>query len=167
MAVTTEMVKKLREETGAGVMESKRALESAGGDYGKAKEILHEQGLARAKKKMGRVAAQGLVDAYIHAGGRIGAMAEVNCESDFVARTDDFRALAHDLVMQIAATSPRYVRPEDVPPEVTEDKQEICLLLQPFIKDPTITVQDLIKRNIAKLGENIQVRRFARFELGE
>lgn len=167
MGITADRVKKLREETGAGVMDSKRALEEAGGDFEKAKEILRQQGLARAEKKVGRVAAQGVIDAYIHAGGRIGSMVELNCESDFVARTEGFRALAHDVAMQVAATAPRYVRPEDVPADVVAERNEVCLLLQPFIKNPGITIQDLIKEHIAKLGENIVIRRFVRFELGE
>lgn len=167
MAVTAEQVKKLREETGAGVMDAKRALDQAGGNFDKAKEILREQGLARAEKKTGRVAAQGVIDAYIHAGGRIGAMVELNCESDFVARTDDFRTLAHELAMQVAATAPRYVRPEDVPAEEEASKAEVCLLLQPYIRNGAITIQDLVKEQIAKLGENIVVRRFVRYELGE
>ena len=166
MAISAAQVKQLRDETGAGVMDAKRALEEAAGNVDRAKEILRKQGLARADKKAGRVAAQGLIDAYIHAGGRIGSMVELNCESDFVARTDDFRTLAHDLAMQVAATSPRYVRPEDAPADV-ENKAEVCLLLQPFIKDPSRTIQDLVKEHIAKLGENIVVRRFVRFELGE
>jgi elongation factor Ts len=167
LQVTAELVKKLREETSAGIMDCKRALVESEGNYEKAKEILHKQGLDRAEKKMSRVATQGLIDAYIHAGGRIGSMVELSCESDFVARTDGFRALAHDLAMQVAATTPRYVRPEDVPADGAEDKREICLLLQPFIKDPSVTIEDLIKRNIATLGENIQVRRFVRYALGE
>lgn len=167
MAITAERVRKLREQTGAGVMECKRALEEAGGDEEKAREVLRQQGLARAERKAGRVAAQGVIDAYIHAGGRIGSMVELNCESDFVARTEDFRRLAHDIAMQVAATAPRYVHPEDVPADVGVDKSEACLLPQPFIKDPDITIQDLIKQHIAKLGENIVVRRFVRYELGE
>lgn len=148
-------------------MECKRALQEAGGNMAKAKEILHRQGLARAEKKAGRVATQGLIDAYIHAGGRIGAMVEVNCETDFVARTDEFRQLAHDLAMQVAATAPRYVRPDDVPAEEAARASELALLAQPFIKDPSLTVDEMIKRYVAKLGEAINVRRFVRYELGE
>jgi elongation factor Ts len=161
--ITTKMIKELREQTGAGIMDAKRALESAGGNMAKAAEILKEQGLARAAKKAERVAGQGLIEAYIHAGGRIGAMVEVNCETDFVARTDDFRRLAHDIAMQIAATNPKIVGNEEVPEEVADEE---VLLKQPFIKDPSTTVEGLIKGAIAKLGENIVVRRFARFELG-
>lgn len=168
MEISAAMVKKLRDETGAGIMECKRALQEAEGDEKKAKIILNEHGLARAEKKSGRVAAQGLIEAYTHAGGRICAMVEVNCESDFVARTDDFRLLAHDLAMQVAATSPRFIRAEDVPADDTETvRVEACLLLQPFIKEPSLSIQDLIKQHVAKLGENIQIRRIARFELGE
>jgi elongation factor Ts len=166
MNVTAENVRQLREETGAGVMDCKRALTEAGGDFEKAKEVLRQQGLARADKKAGRVAAQGLVESYIHAGGRIGVLVELNCESDFVARTDDFRALAHDLAMQVAALAPKYVRPEDVPADVQPEPNEV-LLSQPFIRDASVTVQDLVRNAVAKLGENIQVRRFVRFSLGE
>ncbi len=161
--VSAAKVKELRELTGAGVMDSKRALEAAGGDLAKAVEILRQQGLARAAKKAERKAEQGMIDAYIHAGGRIGAMVEVNCETDFVARTEDFRRLVHDIAMQIAATSPKVVGNE---PELGEVSEEEILLKQPFIKDPSITIEDLIKGSIAKMGENIVVRRFARFELG-
>ena len=166
MEITTERVRQLREATGAGVMDCKRALTEAAGDMEKAKEVLKQQGLDRAEKKAGRVAAQGLVESYIHAGGRIGVLVELNCESDFVARTDDFRALAHDLAMQIAALAPRYIRPEDVPAGVEAEPNEI-LLSQPFIRDAGVTIQDLIRNSISKLGENIQVRRFDRFALGE
>ncbi len=167
MEVSASAVKELRERTGAGVMECKRALVEAGGNMEKATEILHRQGLARAEKKAGRVAQQGLIDAYIHAGGRIGAMVEVNCETDFVARTDDFRQLAHDIAMQVAATGPKYVLPSEVPPDDAAQVSELALLAQPFIKDPSITIEDLIKRYIAKLGESIRVRRFVRYALGE
>ncbi|MBX6770831.1 MAG: translation elongation factor Ts [Chloroflexi bacterium] len=167
VSISAAQVKELRERTGAGVMECKRALVEAGGNMEKAIEILHRQGLARAEKKAGRVATQGLIDAYIHAGGRIGAMVEVNCETDFVARTDDFRQLAHDIAMQVAATAPRYIAPSDVPPDEADRANELALLAQPFIKDPSLTVEELIKRHVAKLGEAIRVRRFVRYELGE
>lgn len=166
MDISATAVRELREKTGAGVMECKRALVEAGGDMVKAMEILRQRGLARAEARTARVASQGVVDCYIHAGGRIGAMIELNCETDFVARTDDFRALAHDLAMQVAATNPRYVSADDVPADVSEDKAEICLLQQPFIKNPSQTIQDLVTAMIAKTGENVRVRRFARFELG-
>ncbi len=163
-AITTAMVKELREQTGAGIMDAKRALESTGGDMAKAAEILKEQGLARAAKKAERVAGQGLVDAYIHAGGRIGAMVEINCETDFVARTEDFKRLIHDVAMQVAATNPKAVGNEETQGEQLADEE--ILLKQPFIKDPSITIEALVKNSIAKLGENIIIRRFARFELG-
>lgn len=177
MSITTEMIKELRERTGAGIMDAKRALEQAGGDMERATEILRQQGLARAARKAGRTTSQGLVHAYIHGGGRIGALIEVNCETDFVARTAEFKQLVHDLAMQVAATAPRYVSGEDVPGDVLEagaqqagsrEKllQQVVLLAQPFIKDPSRTVEDVIKEAIARLGENIRVRRFARFELG-
>lgn len=167
MAISAEQVKELREKTGAGVMDCKRALTEAGGNVQKATEILHQQGLLRAEKKAGRVATQGLIDAYIHAGGRIGAMVEVNCETDFVARTEDFRQLAHDIAMQVAATAPKYVAASDVPESEANRANELALLAQPFIKDSSVTIEDLIKRNVAKLGEAIRVRRFVRYELGE
>ena len=148
-------------------MECKRALQEAGGNIQKAEEILFRQGLARAEKKAGRVAMQGLIDAYIHAGGRIGAMVEVNCETDFVARTEDFRKLTHDIAMQIAATAPRYISVSDVPADEAERANELALLAQPFIKDPSVTIEQMIKSYVAKLGEAISVRRFARYELGE
>ncbi len=165
MEISAAAVRSLREETGAGVMECRRALEEAGGDVSKARDILRQSGLLRAEKRTGRVARQGLVDTYLHAGGRIGSIVEVNCETDFVARTDDFRELAHNLAMQVAATNPKYLSPEDAPQEETVDEAEF-LLLQPFIKDPGKSVKDIITDVISKTGENVQVRRFARFELG-
>lgn len=167
--ITAAMVKELRQRTGAGVMDSKRALEASGGDLAKAEEILKEQGLARAAKKAERTAEQGLIDAYIHAGGRIGSMVEVNCETDFVARTEDFRRLVHDIAMQVAATNPKVVgnEPELAAAETgAQIPEEEILLKQPFIKDPSMTVEDLVKSTIARVGENIVIRRFARFELG-
>jgi len=167
--ISAAKVKELREQTGAGIMDSKRALEAAGGDMAKAAEILKQQGLARAAKKAERKAEQGLIDAYIHAGGRIGAMVEVNCETDFVARTEDFKRLVHDIAMQVAATNPKAVGNEpDL--EIGEGDGKVpaedVLLKQPFIKDPSMTVGDLVQNTIAKVGENIVVRRFTRFELG-
>ena len=164
--ISVETIKQLREATGAGIMDCKRALGETGGDINKAAEILRAQGIARADKKASRVASQGTVESYIHAGGRIGALIEVNCESDFVARTDSFKELAHNLAMQVAAMNPRYVSVEDVPPEDNVNPREACLLAQPFIKSPDVTIQDLIKQHIGILGENIVVRRFSRFELG-
>jgi elongation factor Ts len=167
LQITTGMVKELREQTGAGVMDCRRALEQAEGDVAKAREVLAEQGLARAAKKSGRLASQGVVDAYIHAGGRIGVLVELNCETDFVGRNDDFRALAHDIAMQIAATGPQYVSPEDAPADLAEEERaQASLLTQAFIKNPSTTIQGLINQAIAKFGENVQVRRFSRFELG-
>lgn len=195
--ITAAMVKELRERTGAGMMDCKKALTETGGDLQKAVDYLREKGLAAAAKKAGRVTTEGLVDAYIHPGGKVGVLLEVNCETDFVARTDDFRALVHDLAMQVAAARPEYVRREDVPADVIEREKEIltaqaaaegkpekvrpkivegrlekffketCLLEQPFIKNQDVTVQQLLNEHIARLGENISVRRFARFELGE
>ncbi len=159
-------MKELREITGAGVMDCKKALLQAEGDTEKAKEILRERGLAKAEKKADRLALQGVVEAYVHLGGRLGAMVEVNCETDFVARTAEFRELAHNLTLQVAATNPKFISPAEITSEANLDPKEVCLLLQPFIKDPQRTVQDVIKETIAKVGENILVRRFVRFELG-
>ncbi|MGH2459576.1 MAG: translation elongation factor Ts [Chloroflexota bacterium] len=167
MEVSASQVKELRERTGAGVMECKRALVEAGGNPQKAAEILERQGLARAEKKAGRLASQGLVDCYIHAGGRIGAIVEINCETDFVARTDDFRTLAHDIAMQIAATAPKYIAKSDVPESEADRADELALLAQSFIKENNVTIEDLIKRYVARVGEAIRVRRFVRYELGE
>jgi len=197
MAITAEQVKELREKTGAGMMECKKALTEANGDVPKAVTILRERGLAAAEKKAGRQTREGLVASYIHAGGKLGVLVEVNCETDFVARTDDFQELVRDIAMQIAAANPLCVRREDVPetelsrereiyrkqaegtgkPEqviakIVEGKlnkyfSEVALYEQPFIKDPQITVQELIKAKIAKVKENISVRRFARFKVGE
>ena len=161
-------VKALRERTGAGIMECRNALEEAGGDADKAAALLRERGLEKAGKKAGRVANQGLVEPYIHGGGRIGALVELNCETDFVARNEQFRALAHDIAMQVAAMAPRYLRPEDRPAgDCAAYPGDLALLEQPFIRDPKRTIGDLIKEHIALLGENIVVRRFVRFELGE
>jgi elongation factor Ts len=164
--VTTAQVKELREITGAGVMDCKRALIEAQGNKEKAIEILRERGLSVAEKKSHRATEQGLVECYIHAGGRIGAMIEVNCETDFVARTEDFRALARELAMQVAATGPMSISKEDLPANAEGKPEELCLLCQPYIRDPGRTVQDIVNDVIAKTGENVQVRRFARFELG-
>lgn len=166
MNVSAEEVKKLREKTGAGVMECKKALVEAHGDFDKAVEILRQAGLAKVEKKAERVARQGLIEAYIHAGGRVGAMIELNCETDFVARNEEFKALAHDIAMQVAAMSPAYVSPDDVPVEQAENKAELALLSQQFIKDPSRTVRDIVNERIAKFGERIVVRRFVRYELG-
>lgn len=197
MKVTTEMIKELRERTGAGVLDVKGALEDSGGDLDSAIQALREKGLAVVNRVAGRDAREGLVEAYIHAGGRLGALVEINCETDFVARTEEFRALAHDLAMQVTATDPRYLSSEEIPPEKLQERREalraevagesrspkevdelieeglqefireVCLLNQPFIKDEGLTVQDHVGRAVAQFGENLVVRRFARFELGE
>jgi elongation factor Ts len=166
MAVSAETVKKLRDLTGAGMLDCKKALEETGGDLEKAKEILRQRGIAIAEKKAAQETRQGLVEAYIHADGRLGALVELNCQTDFVARTDGFRALAHDLAMQVAATDPQHIAPEELPAGSDGEPEELCLLVQPFIRDPSRTIQDLINDTIAKTGENIRVRRFARFHLG-
>ncbi|MFZ5596124.1 MAG: translation elongation factor Ts [Bacillota bacterium] len=195
--ISASMVKELRERTGAGMMDCKKALNEVNGDMEKAVDFLREKGLAAAAKKAGRITAEGLVESYIHGGGRIGVLVEVNCETDFVAKTDQFKALVRDLAMQIAASKPEYIRREDVPGDIVAREKdvlaaqaanegkpekiiqkmvegriekfykEICLLEQPYIKDPDITVNQLLTENIAKIGENISVRRFVRFELGE
>jgi len=168
LEVATARVKELRDQSGAGIMACRNALIEAEGDTEKALQILKERGILKAQKKSERVTDQGLIEAYIHTGGRIGAMVEVNCETDFVARTDEFKNLAHDLAMQVAAMPPQFITKD----EITADKddaelQTVCLFLQPYIKDPTRTVQDIVTETIAKVGENIRVSRFARFELGE
>jgi elongation factor Ts len=167
MAISAEQVKELRTLSGAGVMECKNALESADGDIPKATEILKERGLARAEKRSERETSQGLVECYVHAGGRIGSMVEVNCETDFVARTDEFKELAHDLAMQVAATGPLAITKEDLPDDADASPEEAVLLLQPFIKDASRTIDELVKEAVAKTGENIRVTRISRFELGQ
>jgi len=159
------MVKELRAESGAGIMDCRNTLLGVEGDMAKAIQILKEKGLLKAQKKAERTTTQGLIEAYIHTGGRIGAMVEVNCETDFVARTDEFKELAHCLAMQVAAMSPQFISKEEVAEGADIEHQAACLLLQPFIKDPTKTIQDIIVETIAKVGENIKVSRFARFEL--
>ena len=195
--ITAQLVKDLRERTGAGMMECKSALKEANGDLGEAEIVLRKRGIASAGKKSSRATRQGLIGTYIHHGGQLGVMVEVNCESDFVARTDDFKELVHDLAMHIAAADPQFVRKEDVTPSAIErekdiqraralaegkpekivDKiaegrmnkfyEEVCLYEQPFIKENTTSVIDLIKSKIAKLGENITVSRFVRFKVGD
>lgn len=168
MKVPTEKLKELREQSGAGIMACRNAYIQAEQDMDKALEILKEQNLYIAEKKKERTTSQGVVEAYVHTGGRIGAMVELNCETDFVARTDDFKELAHLLAMQIAAQDPAYISPENIPEgtELAVSKEEACLLLQPCIKDPGVTIQDVITEVIGKVGENIQVSKIARFELG-
>lgn len=177
MVISADQVKQLREKTGAGIMDCKRALQEADGNMDRAADLLKQQGLAKAEKKAGRSARQGLVEPYIHAGGRIGAIVEVNCETDFVARTPEFRELAHDLAMQVAALAPRYVSEEEIDAAAMVELESefgdkakaleaVSLLDQTFIKDGRSTIRDLIKSQIAKVGENIVIRRFARFEVG-
>lgn len=197
MEVTTALVKELRERTQAGMMDCKKALVASDGDMDKAVEFLREKGLAASNKKAGRVAAEGMVDSYIHMGGKIGVLVEVNCETDFVAKTDTFKALCHDVSLQIAASNPLFISKEDVPqenldkereilrvqalnegkPEKIVDRmvegriekyyKEVCLLEQPFVKNPDITVQDLLNEATLASGEKISVRRFTRYERGE
>ena len=147
-------------------MSCRNALIEASGDIEKAQQILKEKGILKAQKKLERSTAQGLIETYVHTGGRIGAMVEVNCETDFVTRTDEFKELAHNLVMQVAAMPPQFISNDEVPEGTDVEPQVDCLLLQPFIKDPSKTIQDIIVETIARLGENIKVARFARFELG-
>lgn len=197
MSVTANDVKVLRERTGAGMMDCKKALTEANGDMEKAIEILREKGLSAAAKKAGRIAAEGVVESYIHMGGKIGVLVEVNCETDFVAKTDEFRNFVKDIAMHIAAARPQYVRREEVPSDEVEKEKEIlraqtlnegkpehivdkivegrigkfykdvCLLEQDFVKNPDQTITDLVNEKISKIGENISVRRFVRFEMGE
>jgi elongation factor Ts len=197
MEITANLVKDLREKTGAGMMDCKNALVESKGDMEQAIVVLRKKGLASAQKKAARVAAEGMIGHYIHAGGKLGVLVEVNCETDFAARSDEFQILVKDIAMHIAAQNPLYVRREDVPGEVLEKEKEIykdqassagkpanivdkiaegklesyyemaCLYDQKFVKDPNMTVKDLINNLVAKIGENIQVRRFARFKTGE
>jgi elongation factor Ts len=160
MPTSTELIKELREKTGAGIMECKRAIEDAVGDLVRAEQLIKERGLAMAEKKSGREAGQGLIDSYIHAG-RIGAMIELYCETDFVARTDDFRLLAREVAMQVAATNPSRISSKE---ESTDG--DVPLLDQPYIRDASKTVQELLNETIARVRENIVIRRFARFEIG-
>ncbi len=197
MAITAEQIKKLRELTGAGVLDAKRTLEKHNGDFNQAVAELKAKGVAAAAKKADRVARQGLIETYVHGGGKVAAMLEINCETDFVAMTPDFRELAHQIALQVVAANPKYLSPEDIPAEVRNERQttfaegakaegkndfvtekivagkmesfyqETCLLRQKFIRDDSMTIHDLIQSKIAIVGENIVVRRFARFELGE
>jgi len=197
MAVDAKLVKELREKTGAGILDSKKALEEANNDLNKAIELLREKGLAAAANKAGRIATEGVVESYIHAGGRIGVLVEINCETDFVAKTDQFKEFARDVAMHIAAMNPRYVRREEVPQEEIEKEKEIlraqalnegkpekivdkmvegrinkyyeefCLLEQAFVKDQDKTIANLVSEKISTIGENISIRRFVRYELGE
>jgi len=166
VAVSTEDVKRLREETSAGVMDAKKALEEAGGNFDKAKELLRERGVAAAAKRSERATGQGVVEAYIHGQGRIGAIVELQCETDFVARTDAFKTLARDVAMQVAAMSPVALTPEEVPADAPGTKEENALLTQAFIKDGKKTIADLVQDVIATTGENVRIARFSRFEIG-
>jgi elongation factor Ts len=157
-------IKDLREKSGAGVIDCKKALEETCGDTEKALHLLKEKSLVKVQKKAQRETRQGLVASYIHTGGRVGAIIEVNCETDFVARTDEFKQLVHNLAMQVTAACPLYVTPEEMS-KIPDAEASACLLSQPFIKDPTKTVQDVINETIAKIGENVKVNRFSRFEL--
>lgn len=197
MDVTASMVKELRDKTGAGMMDAKKALVETNGDMDKAVDYLREKGLADASKKAGRIAAEGIVDSYIHMGGKVGVLCEVNCETDFVAKTDDFKELVHDICMHIAAAKPKYVSKEEVDPAELEHERtiiraqalnegkpekiiekmvegriekyykDVCLLDQAFVKNPDESIQMLINSKIAKIGEKISVRRFVRYEMGE
>lgn len=197
MTVSIELIKELREVSGAGIMDVRKALEKTNGDFEKAKEILREKGLATAAKRADRESSEGIVELYSHGDGRVGVMVEVNCETDFVARSENFRTFAHELALQIAAASPRYIREEDIPEEVLEQerekarqlgldegkpenvierivegrlakfKDEVCLLRQIYIRDDELTIEKLLLDNIASSGENIVIRRFVRWELGE
>jgi elongation factor Ts len=197
MAVTTEDIKKLREATGAGILDCRNALEQTGNDFDKALDILREKGLAIAGKRADRVASEGIVELYSHGGGRVGVMVEVNCETDFVGRSEEFRTFAHEVALQIAATSPLYIKEEDIPASVLEHeesiakarakeegkpeniipkivegymnkfKDEVVLMRQPYIRDESVTIAAMLNQKIAATGENIIVRRFARYALGE
>jgi elongation factor Ts len=167
LTVSAQTIKELRALTGAGILECKNILEEVGGDVKKAEEILKQRGLVKAATKATRETREGLIDAYVHNGNRVGALIEVNCESDFVARTLEFRELTHNLAMQVAAMSPKYVSKTDIPTGQDGSPQELCLLEQPFIKDPSKTVGDLVQETIARLGENIRVRQFTHYALGE
>ncbi len=166
--ITAAQVRELRARTGAGVLDCRRALEESEGDLERAAEVLRARGLAAAAGRAGHQTSEGVVEAYIHAGGRLGALVELNCETDFVARTEDFRRLARELAMQVAATDPRYLSLEEVPEAERGDPRvkEWVLLEQPYIRDAGRSVQDLIRETAARVGENIQVRRFARFRVG-
>src|SRR3972149_4014256 len=197
MAITAEQVKDLRAETGAGVMDCRKALEKADGDFNKAVELLREKGLAKAAERADREASEGILELYSHGNGRVGVMVEVNSETDFVARSPAFRTFAHEVALQVAAAAPRYIRPEDIPAEVLEQEREAarrrgreegkpeaileriaderlekfineaCLLRQDYIRDDSLTIQDLLNQTVAAMGENIIIRRFVRWEVGE
>ena len=165
MQIPTTLVKELRDRTSAGVMDCRNALQEAEGDLTKASEILRQRGLAKAEEKLKRTATFGLVEAYIHPGGRLGALVEVNCETDFVAHTDEFKTLAHHLAMQVVARDPKFITAEEIPEGTNSDPKAVCLLAQPFIKDESRTIREIIAETISKVGEKISVGRFSRFEL--
>lgn len=166
MPVTADDVRKLRDETGAGMLDCKKALDEAGGDMDKAKAIINEKGHATAMKRAERETAEGMVHAYLHHNGRVGALVEVNCESDFVARTEDFKNLVANVALQVAGANPLYISKEDLPEGSEDDPKMVCLLEQEYIKDGSITMAEMLREAIAKTGENIRIKRFARFELG-
>ena len=165
--IGTAQIKQLRDKTGAGIMDSKRALEAAEGDMDKAAAALMEKGLASAAKRAGREATEGVIEAYIHTGSRVGSLVELNCETDFVARTSEFKALARDLAMQVAAMNPKYVDREGVPEDAGDISEDEILLDQMYIRDGSVRVSDLVKEMISKVGENVKVGRIERFALGE
>ena len=167
MEITATLVKELRELSGSGIMDCKRALEETGGDVEKAEAILRSKGIALAMKKSSRATNEGLIESYVHSGGRIASMVELNCETDFVSRTTEFKELAHNLAMQIAAMAPQYIDQSELAEDSGENPEEVCLLQQPFIKDPGRVIEDLVTDLTARIGENVRVKRFARFELGE
>ena len=167
MSIATDRIKELREQSGAGIMECRNTLLEVEGDIAKALQLLKQRSLAKVEKKRERSASQGLIEAYIHTGGRLGAMVEVNCETDFVARTDEFKELAHHLAMQVAAQDPQFFSAEEIPGGTELEARTACLLLQPYIKNPDMSIQDIIDETIAKVGENIKISRFARFQAGE
>jgi len=167
LKISTDFIKELRKQSGAGIMECRNILIETEGDMAKALEFLKERSLFKAEEKKNRSALQGLVEAYIHTRGRIGAMVEVNCETDFAAQTDEFKELAHNLVLQVAAQNPQFISPEEAPEGAEIAAETDCLLCQPYIKNPDMTVQDIINEVIAKVGENIKVSQIARFALGE
>ena len=166
MQIPIELVKELRNRTSAGIADCKSVLAETSCDIEKSIEILKQRGSTTADKKKYRITTEGVIEAYIHHTKRIGSLVELNCETDFVARTPEFKELARDLAMQVAATSPQFITCEEMPPEIELDTQVVCLLSQPFIKEPTTNVEELIIETITKVGENIKVRNFARFELG-
>ena len=165
--ISVEAIKALREETSAGIMDCKNALAESNGDLQKAAEILREKGLLTASKKSSRETSEGIIDCYIHTGGRVAAVVELNCETDFVARTTEFKDLAHNLAMQVAAMAPTYLDSESVHTSENVNPEESCLMEQSFIRDPSTTIRDLVNETVGRVGENIRVRRFQRFSLGE